>query len=494
MKIAVNVNRPKEIRNVDMIAERTSTLAVASLATALVLIIFTVPLTTLTSTAHALGAGAGAQAWILSAMSVGAASALLGSGAIGDDYGRRRTFVAGTAVLALASVLGALALNAWTLIVARIVQGLGGGAVLACGLGLIGQAYPGRALARATGIWAAALGTGVAVGPILSAGLDHLGGWTLPYWFSAVSAAVLAVAGRTLLAESRADKPRRIDLPGTLLLGFGMAALLAGLTESRTGWQQPSVYALLIGGVLLLAGFVAVERRIASPMLDLALFRRPDFVGATIAALASGAGVLSIMSLIPMILHRAMGVGSVTGAFVLLAWSATTAVTAMAARWIPATPRSLLFGGLIACAAGQLAVYGLHADSSIIRGIPGMLLAGAANGVLNAALGRQAVASVPPNRSAMGSGANNTARYLGSATGLTVAALLITHAGAAGGVAGLLAGWNLAVLVSVGFSLLGALVVFLARERPSVAAKEAERHMERNKFRHEQEIQQCAQP
>jgi MFS family permease len=185
----------------------------------LVLIIFTVPLTTLSSTAQALGAGAGAQAWILSAMSVGAASALLGSGAIGDDYGRRRTFVTGTVVLALASVLGALAPNALLLIIACIVQGLGGGAILACGLGLIGQAYPGRALARATGIWAAALGAGVAVGPILSA---DLGGWTLPYWSSALAAAVLAVAGRLLLTESRATNPRPIDLPGTLLLGGGM--------------------------------------------------------------------------------------------------------------------------------------------------------------------------------------------------------------------------------------------------------------------------------
>ena len=172
MKLVVNVTRPKDIRNLDMIAGRTSTLTVASLATALVLMIFTVPLTTLTSTAQALGADAGAQAWILERherrRSVGSA----GSGAIGDDYGRRRTFVAGTVVLALASVLGALAPNALTLIVARIVQGLGGGAILACGLGLIGQAYPGRALARATGIWAAALGAGVAVGPILFAGLD----------------------------------------------------------------------------------------------------------------------------------------------------------------------------------------------------------------------------------------------------------------------------------------------------------------------------------
>lgn len=457
-----------------------ATLAVASLATALVLIIFTVPLTTLTNTAQALGAGPGAQAWILSGMPMGAASALLGSGAIGDDYGRRRTFVAGTVVLALASVLGALAPNAWLLIVARVVQGLGGGAILACGLGLIGQAYPGRALARAAGIWAAALGAGVAVGPILSAWLDRLGGWPLPYWFSAVTAAALAVAGRALLAESRALSPRRVDVAGTVLLGVGMAALLAALTEGRTDWEQPIVYVLLIGAVLLLAGFVAVERRIASPMLDLSLFRRPDFVGATIAALASGAGVLSIMSLIPTILERAMSVGTVLGAFVLLAWSAMTALTAIAARWIPATPRHLMFGGLIACAAGQLAVYGLHADSSITRVIPGMLLAGAGNGILNAALGQQAVASVPADRSAMGSGANNTARYLGSATGLTVSAVLITHAGAASGTAGLLSGWDMAVLVSVAFSLLGAVVVFLAHERPPATVGGREPRIESN--------------
>ncbi|MCB1130145.1 MAG: MFS transporter, partial [Verrucomicrobiae bacterium] len=82
-----------------------ATLFVSSMATALVLVVFTVPLTTLTDTVRALGAGPGEQAWILSAMSVGAAAGLLGTGAIGDDYGRRRVFLAGTLVMALASVL-----------------------------------------------------------------------------------------------------------------------------------------------------------------------------------------------------------------------------------------------------------------------------------------------------------------------------------------------------------------------------------------------------
>lgn len=455
----------KTARGPSAIPPRGGTLAVASIATALVLVVFCEPLTTLTVTAHALGAGPGAQAWILSAMSVGAAAGLLGSGAVGDDYGRRRTFLAGTVVLAVASVAGALAPNALLLIIARVVQGLGGAAILACGLGLIGQVYPGKALARATAIWAAALGAGVATGPILASAFAAVGGWTAPYWFAGVAAIALGIAGRSVLAESRAVTPRRVDVAGTLLLGFGMAASLAGLTQSRTGWDQGSVYVLLFTGFALLGGFVAVERRIASPMLDLSLFRRPEFAGATVAALASGAGVLSIMSLIPTVLERAAGVNTITAAVLLLAWSATSVVTAIAARSLSFAPRTLLIGGLIGCAVGQLGVYGLHADSSILRLLPGMFLAGAANGILNAALGRQAVASVPADRSAMGSGANNTARYLGSATGLTVCTVILTHSGAASGAAGLLAGWNIAVLVTAGFSLLGAVAACCARPR-----------------------------
>jgi MFS family permease len=450
-------------------------LAVAAAGPLLVLIAFTVPLTTLTSTAVALGAGPGAQAWIMSAMSVGAAAGLLSSGALGDDYGRRRTFLAGTLVLAGSSLLGALAPTALVLVIARVLQGLGGAAILACSLGLIGHGFPaGAERARATGVWAAALGAGVAIGPILSAGLDILGGWRMPYVLTALAATTLAVAGRALLPESRAAAPRRVDVAGTLLLAAGLAALLAGLTEGRTGWDRLPVIALLAAGAVLVAGFVVVEHRSTAPMLDLALFRRPDFTGATIAALASGAGVLSLVSFVPTLLQRAIGTSALLGAVVLLAWSATTAVTSLAARWLPTwlTPRRQLVTGLLGAAAGQLALFGIVPDASFGRLLPALVLAGIANGVLNAALGHQAVASVPADRAAMGSGANNTARYLGSAIGLAVVTVLVTHADATPGAAGPASGWNVAVLVSVGFSLLGALAVLFARERPARSGRE----------------------
>jgi len=146
----------EQSKTATVVTRRTSpepTLAIAAAGTLLVLIAFTTPLTTLASTAAGLGAGPGAQAWVLSSMNVGTAAGLLSSGAIGDDYGRRRTFLTGALVLAGASVLGAVAPNALVLILSRVLQGLGGATILACGLGLIGHAFPGGpARARATGV------------------------------------------------------------------------------------------------------------------------------------------------------------------------------------------------------------------------------------------------------------------------------------------------------------------------------------------------------
>src|SRR5262245_40455100 len=131
-----------------------STVAVASAGPLLVLFAFTVPLTTLTSTAQGLGAGAGIQAWIMSGMSVGAAAGLLTGGAIGDHYGRRLTFVFGCALLASTSLLAAFAPNSVTFVIARVLQGFGGAAILACSLGIIGRLYPaGLERVRSTGIW-----------------------------------------------------------------------------------------------------------------------------------------------------------------------------------------------------------------------------------------------------------------------------------------------------------------------------------------------------
>lgn len=444
--------------------EQGRTLFVAAIGTGLALVTYTTPVATLASTAAGLGAGPGGQAWILSSMSLGLAVALLPAGAVGDDHGRRRMFGIGAVVLAATSVLAALAPDTVVLVLARIGQGLGAAAILSCSLGLIGHAFPsGPRRVRATGVWGASVGAGIAAGPLLAAALDAGLGWRSAYWLIALLAALSALLCWRLLDESRADRHQPVDLLGMLLLGAALAGVLAGLVEGRTDWTSPWVTVLLVAGVLLGAAFVVVELRSRAPMLDLRLFRRPDFAGATIGALATGAGVIAAMSFLPTLIQRGLGHSAFYAALILLAWSGTSVLTALLARRLPArfSPRAQLVFGLLGVAVGQVMLAGMDPQSGPGHLLPGLLVAGAASGVLNAALGRQAVASAPPGLASIGSGANNTARYLGAALGVTVVAVLAAHSDPAS----ILAGWNVATLVTAGVSVVGALAVLACRTR-----------------------------
>jgi MFS family permease len=451
----------------DRAAEQTRTLFVAGAGTLVALALFTVPMCALPSLAAVLAAGPAAQTWMLSSMSVGLAAGLLVTGALADDYGRRRVFLLGAVAVALTCVLGVLGASPMLFVLARVVQGVGAAALVSCGLGLIGHAYPsGPARVRATGIWGACVGGGIALGPLLAATMGPTLGWRSPYLLLALLAVVVAVAARWLLVESRADRPQRVDLPGALLLGIGTSALLAGLVAGRTSWVAPSTLVPLAGGVLALTAFVRLEwlapGRGRAPLLDLRLFRRPDFVAATVAGLATGLGVIAAMSFLPVVLERGLHAGTLTAALSLVVWSAVSVPVALLARRLRAEGDAQLAAGLLLVAVALLLLTGIHAGQGLARLLPGLVLAGIGSGVLNAALGRQAVASVPADRAGMGSGANNTARYLGSAVGVTVVAVLATHPDAAG----LLAGWNTAVLVTAAFSLAGAAAVLTCRRRP----------------------------
>lgn len=453
-------------------AGKNVALTLVSAATSLALIVFTVPLTTLAPSAEALAAGAGMQAWILSGMPLGAAAGLLGAGALGDNGSRRTVFLCGLAILVAASILGAMAATGLTLVVARVVQGLGSAAIMACGLGLLGQLFSHhQERIRATAIWAAALGAGVACGPILAAALTHIGGWRMAYVATACLALVLLVLGGRLpeVQSTRADR-KPFDWFGATLLFLALALMMSGLTELRFGWLRFTTLLLLGTGSCLLLLFALVETRHPQPVLALSLFRYPEFIGATVAAFASGAGILALMTLVPTLLQRSLKMDALLAAVLLMAWSVTSAITALSAGWLLArfSPRALLSAGLMVCGLAQCLLLHPQNGSLLLRFIPALLLAGAANGVLNAALGKQAVASVPANLTAMGSGANNTARYLGSAIGITLGAVLIAHGQEVDARDGLLRGWDQAVALTVVFSILGALIVMFARDKKAV--------------------------
>ncbi|CAM3786115.1 MFS transporter [Nocardioides zeicaulis] len=447
------------------------TLVTASLGTVAVLVAFTAPLANFNQTVAGLGAGHGGATWVLSSMSIGLGALLLTAGRLADDYGRRRWFVIGAVVLGVASLLGALSGDVATFAVTRVVAGAGGAAVVAAGLGMIAAAHPDPVeRGRATGTWGASVGAGIAIGPLLGNYLSALHSWRDVYVVIGLAGLALAVAGRGC-PESRTAVRARPDVAGVLLMALGTSALLAGLTEGRAGWDRPDTLLLLGLGALLLVGFVVVEARSEAPMLDLGLFRRPAFRAVTLAGLATGAGIIALMSYVSGFVGAALGISATTAAWLMLAWSLPSVVTAVLARRLPPawSGRARMSVALALVAVGQLMVLGVGTGSGPARFLPGLLLAGVATGVLNAAMGRESVASVPPGQAGLGSGANNTARYLGSALGVTVVSVVAAPAGAVTA-QGLVDGWHRAVAVTAVVSLVGAVGVALLGERTPAAA------------------------
>ncbi len=440
----------------------SSPLVPVGLGTALVLVTYVTPIATIPAIAVDVDAGPVARAWILSSMSVGLAGLLLASGVIGDALGRRRAYVAGLLATGVGAVLCAVSVEPVLFVIGRIVQGGGGAAVLACGLAVLAHRYPmGPERLRATSIWGASVGLGIVSGAVLSALLDFGSGWRPSLWVTAALALVLVPPSLRWMAESSAAVRRRMDVAGLGLLVATMTLAVSALTQGRNGVDLPTV---VLGTLSLvsLGAFVLVERRVAAPLLDPELLRHPRFRAATGGSLVLGAGMIGMASFTPAMVQLAYGRGLWAATLPAVAWAGTGVVASLLVSRIPHPlegPRPVaLF--LVVVAAGQLLTEGLDSGSPLWRLVLPFVLAGAGTGVLNALLGREAIASVPPDRAAMGSGANNTARYLGAAFGITLFVIVATHTGD-----DLYAGWNAAVLVAAALTLIGAGAIALTGRR-----------------------------
>nr|WP_281258408.1 MFS transporter [Nocardioides gansuensis] len=433
-------------------------LAPVTLGTALVLVTYVTPMATIPATAADLGAGPAARAWILSSMSLGLAAALLASGVMGDILGRRRVYVAGSIAMALAAAVCAVAQEPIVFIAARVVEGVGGAAVLACGLAVLAHRYPpGPERIHATSVWAASVGLGIAAGAVLAPALDVGSGWREAYAVTAVLGLALVLPSLLRIEESAAAAPRNLDLAGSGLLIAAMTLGVSALTQGRGGVDVPTVALAVLSAVSFVA-FVLVERRVDQPLLDPALLRHPRFRAATGGSFVLGAGIIGMAAFIPTVAQVGLGRGLWAASLPVLAWAGVSVVTSMLARHVPhplegSRPIATL---LVLVAGGQLLSYGLQADSSMWRLVVAMVVAGVGMGVLNAVLGREAIASVPPASAGTGSGANQTARYLGAACGITLFVTVATHAGDT-----IIDGWNTAVLVSATLTLVGAAAIAL---------------------------------
>ncbi|MFJ3665961.1 MFS transporter [Streptomyces sp. NPDC090106] len=437
-----------------------ATLALTSAATAVALMTYTAPMVTLPETATALHTPLSAQAWLLNGTPLGLAALLLVAGSLADDYGRRRIFTAGTLAMGLTAILGAFATTTLQFTLARIAQGAASAGLLASSLGLIVHAYPtARGRLHATGVWGAFVSGGIAVGPLVAGSMPD---WRVAYGVLGALAVLLAVLGSRVLTESRAPRPGRPDIPGALTFGLALVALVAALTLGRDGWLRAPVALLLMASVALLALFALIERRTATPMIDLGLLRRRAFLASSTGGLFTGLAVIGLFSFLPALLQQTLGLSAMDTAWLFLLWSGLSFAVALQARRLAGRvpPRRQLALGFALHAVGVLTMLGALDSGSWPRLLPGLLIGGIGSGLLNAALPLLSVESVPADRAAMGSGAQQTLRYVGSCAGVALTIAVSTSAGG-----GLARGADIAMVVSAVLAALAAVVLGVLRER-----------------------------
>ncbi|HYO85506.1 MAG TPA: MFS transporter, partial [Dermatophilaceae bacterium] len=244
-----------------------------------------------------LGATQSQLIWAINSYSLVFAALLFTWGVLGDRYGRRKILIIGLVLFALASLLSAFAQTPMQLIVARGLMGIGGASVLPVTLSIITVIFPPAERGKAIGIWAAAVGGAVALGPLL-------GGFLLEhFWWGSVfliNIPIIAVGIAGILAnvpESRNPHPGRLDPLGLVLSVVGLLALVYGIQEA--GWSEPVTYAWIAFGVAVLAGFLFWESRTDHPSMDLSLFSIRSFsvpLGATSLTFAALSGSLIFLA------------------------------------------------------------------------------------------------------------------------------------------------------------------------------------------------------
>src|SRR3954465_15163964 len=231
-----------------------------------------------------LGASLQTLEWTVSAYTLTFAVLLLTGAALGDRFGRRRLFIAGVAIFTGGSLAAALAPSIGALVAARAIQGAGGSVLAPLSLTILVAGVPARRRGVALGAWGAVAGFAATLGPVLGGALTEALSWHWIFWLNVPLGAALIPLARWRLVESRGPHDR-LDLPGVALAGAGMLALVLGLMLGASqGWGSPQVGLALAAGALVLAAFVAWERRALAPMLPLRLFADRTFAAANAAS------------------------------------------------------------------------------------------------------------------------------------------------------------------------------------------------------------------
>jgi EmrB/QacA subfamily drug resistance transporter len=364
--------------------------------------------------------------WIVTGYALAFGGFLLLGGKLADRLGRRRILIGGALLFALASLIGGFSTSLEMLISARVLQGFGGALMAPAALSILTMVFEeGKERDRAFGVWAAISAGGAAMGLLLGGVLTQYASWEWVFFVN-VPIALFAVVGAVLyVPESKEETAHTFDIPGAVFITGGLMALVYGLVNGNdVGWGSAQTLLTLGLAALLLAGFVVVMFRSASPMVPRVLLRYHNLVGANIGALLALSGLFAMFFYLVLWMRQINGWSPLDAGFAFLPVTVFIIVGAgfASAMMGKIGPRPFVFFGPLIAAAGLFYMgIGLAPDSSYAgKLLPGLILMATGMGMAFVAFTSAALAGVPKDYSGVASALLNASQQVGGAVGLAV--------------------------------------------------------------------------
>jgi EmrB/QacA subfamily drug resistance transporter len=338
--------------------------------------------------------------WVTLSYLLALAVVVPSSGWIGDWYGTRRTFLAALVLFTAASALCGLSGSLAQLILFRVLQGVGGGLIIPVGQAMLWRTFAPERRARVAGMVLLGTALGPATGPVLGGVLTTFLSWRWCFLVNLPFGAAALLIGLLFLAEHREPAAGRLDIPGLLLAGSGLALVLYALSQAPVrGWASPVIITTGLAGLAGLAALVAVELRSAAPMLNLRLLRNRIFRTTTLVSLCSMAAYSGYLFIMPEFLQQARGASALSSGLTTFPGAIGLLVSAqIAARlYHRIGPRRMAMGGLcgvltVFCLLGLTA--GMDTSTWLIRLL--IICSGSAIAWCNIAVQTSSFATISP--------------------------------------------------------------------------------------------------
>ena len=442
--------------------------------------ILNVALPTLQADLHASLAG---LQWVADAYLLVVAALLMLTGSTADRLGRKRLFLIGLAGFGVGSLLCSVAPNTGSLIALRMLQGVGGSMLTPISLSIVRNTFTDhKERVRALGVWSGIFGVATACGPVVGGILVTEVGWRSVFWVNVPICAAMIVAAVRYVPESRAPHPRRVDVPGQLLMIAFLGSLTYAVIQGPvSGWTAPLILGLFGVALVSLALFTVVERHRAEPLLELRFFRSQPFTGASVIAVLAFTVLGGFLFVITLYLQEVRGDSPLRAGLSLLPATIVMAAAAPGLRPVHRPPRPA------GPARRQRPADG-GGDGAAARPVPGHLLpvdrgrAGdprAGLGLVNPPITNTGVSGMPPAQAGVASAVISATRQIGSVVGVAVMGDLVTtgvRSGLASGQthaaalsAATHAPWLLALFCGLGIAVVGYLTT-TARAQATAAA------------------------